>query len=212
MTLIERIRYRLRMLRLGLTLKPIAGADGEGGGEPSGGGEPAGKGGEPEPKGGQEPEKKEEKPPWGSDDEFDPKRAWKLIQDVRSDAEKAKTERDKLREDQKSREDAEKSDQQKLEERATGAEKDAGEAKAEAARLKVALRKGLTETQAKRLVGQTEEDLEKDADELLESFKSESGGEEPSRRPKERLRPGAAPSAEPEESDPAKLAGQVPRY
>lgn len=103
-------------------------------------------------------------------------------------------------------------------ERADGAEK-------KAARLTVALRKGLTETQAKRLIGDTEEDLEKDADELLADFKPEGEGEgegepegegegekkEPRRRPKERLKPGATPSSEPDETDPVKLADTVPR-
>src|SRR5690606_144218 len=44
MTLIERIRFRLHMLWLGLTMKPIAGADGEGegGGEPEPQPQPAG--------------------------------------------------------------------------------------------------------------------------------------------------------------------------
>jgi hypothetical protein len=80
-------------------------------------------------------------------------------------------------------------------------------------RLKVALKKGLTESQAKRLIGDTEEDLEKDADELLASFKDSTSddGQGPSRRPRERLRPGAAPSAEAEETDPIKLAAKVPR-
>ena len=44
-------------------------------------------------------------------------------------------------------------------------------------RLQVALEKGLTLTQSKRLIGDTEEDLKKDADELLESFGG--SGEEP---------------------------------
>ena len=54
--------------------------------------------------------------------------------------------------------------------------------------------------------------MEKDADELLESFKKEDDeeGQEPRRRPQERLRPGAAPGAEPEQSDPAALAERVP--
>lgn len=108
-------------------------------------------------------------------------------------------------------EDSTKTEQEKLTERTSAAEKDATEARAEAARLRVALRKGLTETQAKRLVGETEEDLEADADELLESFKSDDDGQEPKRRPRERLRPGAAPSADAEPNDPAKLAEGVSR-
>lgn len=39
-------------------------------------------------------------------------------------------------------------------------------------RARIALRKGLTEQQAKRLIGETEDDMEADADELLESFRT----------------------------------------
>lgn len=181
--------------------------------------EPAESGKEPEAKEpeGKEPEKKvgeEQTPPWGSDEEFDPQRAWKLIQGVRTDLDKVKGERDELKGKVTKHEDATKSEKEKLEERAGTAEKEGGEAKQEAARLKVALKKGLTETQAKRLVGEDEEALEKDADELLASFKDPDDDEseqDPPRRPKERLRPGAAPSAGADKSSPEELAKAVPR-
>lgn len=210
-TLYERIRYRLRMLRLGWTIKPIAGGSPEGGEGGETGGSPAGsEGGEGSGEGGEAGEGK--KPPWGSDEEFDPEKAWKLIENLRGDNDSLKGERDDLRGKVKSHEDASKSDQEKLQERATGAETDAKQAKADAARLRVALRKGLTETQAKRLVGETEEELEQDADDLLESFRDAEGeqGSTP-RRPRERLRPGAAPGADPEPNDPAELAKSVSR-
>lgn len=116
-------------------------------------------------------------------------------------------------------EDAQKSESEKLTEAKTSAEKKALEAGQEAMRLRVALKKGLTETQAKRLVGESEEELEQDADELLDSFKpkeddetleDESTKPKPS-RPRERLKSGTAPSAEPDETDPAKLAAAVSR-
>lgn len=153
------------------------------------------------------------KPPWGDDDQFDPQRAWKLIQDVRSDLNTIKAERDDLKGKVQQAEDAKLSDQQKLEKRATDAEARAAKAEQEASRLRVAINKGLNVTQAKRLVGDSEEDLEKDADELLESFKTndDDKGQGSGRRPQERLRPGAAPSSEPEETDPRKLADQVPQ-
>jgi hypothetical protein len=90
----------------------------------------------------------------------------------------------------------------------------ADKAESEVLRLRVALGKGLTATQAKRLVGTTEEELEADADELLASFRppDPSGKETPaSGRTKERLRPGAVPDAEPVELNPAKLAQMVSR-
>lgn len=160
-----------------------------------------------------DPPKPDEKPPWGDDKDFDPGRAWKLIQDTRGDRDKLKRERDDLSGKVKEHEDASKSEQEKSSERAAEAEKKASAATLEAARLRVALKKGLTETQAKRLVGDSEEDLEKDADELLASFKQEESGSGggSSRRPKEKLRPGAAPESEADETDPAKLAAKVPR-
>ena len=109
-------------------------------------------------------------------------------------------------------EEAGKTETQKLAEDRDTHKGRADTAEGEVLRLRVALRKGLTETQAKRLVGTTEEELEADANELLESF----GGKQDQqpdvrRRPREALRPGAVPSAEPEETDPAKLAALVPR-
>lgn len=103
----------------------------------------------------------------------------------------------------------------------------ADKAEQELLRLRVALRKGLTETQAKRLVGTSEDELEADADDLMASFSPKKADPEPEpepepdevpareqrRRPQERLRPGAVPDAdtEPEETDPRKLAAMVPR-
>lgn len=54
-----------------------------------------------------------------------------------------------------------------LEERVAGIEQRAKESEARALRAEVANAKGLTPTQAKRLVGGTREELEADADELL---------------------------------------------
>lgn len=106
-------------------------------------------------------------------------------------------------------EDAGRSDTEKLTERLTDAESRAAAAEQRALRLEVAAEKGLTPTQAKRLVGATRDELEADADDLVASF---TGPEpDPSRPPRERLRPGAVPEAEPEEMDPRKLAAQVRR-
>ncbi|MER7833485.1 hypothetical protein [Streptomyces sp. NPDC095602] len=90
-------------------------------------------------------------------------------------------------------EDASKSEAEKLAERAAEAERRAAEAELRALRLEVATAKGLTPTQAKRLVGATREELEADADDLLATFGGTgtaptSGAQ---RRPVEQLRPGA---------------------
>jgi len=113
-------------------------------------------------------------------------------------------------------EDANKSETQKLADDKAASDKVAASAQGELLRLRVAMRKGLTEVQAKRLVGDTEEELEADAEELLASFKpadsdTDDGPKTKPTRPKERLRSGAAPDEEPDETDPHKLAAMVPR-
>lgn len=123
-------------------------------------------------------------------------------------------------------EDASKSDVERATSEAQTAAGRADKAERELLRLRVAMRKGLSEVQARRLVGDTEDELEADADDLMASFrppepdsKKDDDVEEPPardnsrRRPQERLRPGAVPDAEtePEEMDPRKLAAMVPR-
>jgi len=111
-------------------------------------------------------------------------------------------------------EEADKTELQKAVDKALAADKAAASAQGELLRLRIAMRKGLTEAQAKRLVGETEEEIEADAKDLLESFsqKKDAGqdGSTPT-RPKERLRSGAVPDEEPDEMDPQKLAAAVPR-
>lgn len=63
--------------------------------------------------------------------------------------------------------DASKTEIERLTDRAAKAEAEAAKVRAEADRNAVALAKGLTPSQAKRLVGATREELEADADELL---------------------------------------------
>jgi hypothetical protein len=105
-------------------------------------------------------------------------------------------------------EDLSKTEQEKLTERASELEKNLTTAQANAARFEIALEKGLTKSQAKRLVGSTREELEADAEELLADLGVDEDKPTPSRRPQERLRPGAAPDAEPEKS-PQELADAV---
>lgn len=159
-----------------------------------------------------------EKPPWGSADEFDPEKAWTLIQNVRKDAERSRREASEAKARAKEYEDQNKTEAQKLEERATEAEKRASAAETDHLRLTVALDKapeGMPIAQvrklAKRLSGTTKEEFEADADELFADFAVNDDDEQDSttRRPRERLRPGAAPGGEPEETDPAKLADLV---
>lgn len=121
--------------------------------------------------------------------------------------------------------DSSKTELQKLGERVTAAEKRAADAEARQLRAEVAQAKGLTPAQAKRLTGSTKEELETDADELLESFGGKKDDAKPGEgdgdgtdgkdeapsffgRPKERLTPGAAPDTEPEKT-PDQLADEV---
>lgn len=80
-------------------------------------------------------------------------------------------------------------------------------------RSEVAMAKGLTAAQAKRLVGTTKEELEADADEILDAFPAGNGGATPppSPRPVPDLKGGTDPTQSPVETDPAKLAESVPR-
>jgi hypothetical protein len=101
-------------------------------------------------------------PPWG--DDFDPARAWQTIQNLRA-REKELT---PLAEKARQLEESQRTETERLTERLTKAEQRA----LDAARYEVALEKGLTRAQAKRLVGSTPQELEADADELLSTFGS----------------------------------------
>lgn len=106
--------------------------------------------------------------------------------------------------------EATKSEQEKAAEKAAAAERRATEAEKTALRIEVALDKapeGMPVAQirklAKRLAGDTREELEADADELFADFApDDDAAKEPKRRPQERLKPGAVPGAEPEDTEP----------
>jgi len=70
--------------------------------------------------------------------------------------------------------EANKTEVQKAADRAEKAEQELATVRSEANRNAVALVKGLTPTQAKRLVGSTREELEADADELLKDLKADA--------------------------------------
>lgn len=141
------------------------------------------------------------------------KRALAAERKARRDAERQVTE---LAGRLKAIEDRDKSDSERHAEENATLKKELETATATSARYKVALEKGLSITQAKRLVGSTEDELSLDADELLTDLGvtdtptgSETG---PATRPRPDLTPGSGdPDATPEETDPAKLAALVPR-
>ncbi len=102
---------------------------------------------------------------------------------------------------------ANKSELEKLNERLTATDQRAANAEQALIRANVAAAKGLTPGQAKRLAGATQEELEADADELLETFKSSRP--DPTTRPRPNLRGGADPTEPVEETDPFKLASAI---
>jgi len=109
-------------------------------------------------------------------------------------------------------EDANKSDLEKANAAAADAARRAEAAEAQVLKYRVAADKAVPSKLMKFLSGSTQEELEESADELLAALTSDTGDAgEGTGRPQERLRAGAANDAEPEESDPAKLAEQFAR-
>jgi hypothetical protein len=127
-------------------------------------------------------------PPWGEDDEdIDPAQAAKYIHGLLSDKEKLQTKVDaanaKVTEVTAERDEALKAvteaDAKGADEKLTAATAKVADletklkaAQSDALKFSVALDEGLTKVQAKRLIGNTEEELKADAEELVQSFGS----------------------------------------
>lgn len=114
--------------------------------------------------------------------------------------------------------DADKTEGQKALDEAAAAKARADKAEAELMRLTVAMDKGLSPAQAKRLVGNTIEELEADADDLVEQFgirKPQEGSDDDDRSTRRPDRPKPAtltgPAGEDDDStfDAAKVAARV---
>ncbi len=117
-----------------------------------------------------------------------------------------------LAEQAKKAEDEQKTEVQRLTEQVEALKRDRDTATVERDRLKVALGKGLTLTQAKRLVGSTEEELAADADELLADLGAtkENGSDKPvpAGKPREHLKPGTGDPDQPVEETDLKKIGE----
>jgi DNA-binding FrmR family transcriptional regulator len=120
----------------------------------------------------------------------------------------------------KSFEDKDKTEVQRLGEAAEEAKTRAAKAEGNARRLQTAIDRapeGASLTQikavAKRLHGETDEELESDADELFELLtpKQDNKKSMPG-KPKENLSGGGDPGEEPDERDPRKLADLIGRH
>lgn len=105
--------------------------------------------------------------------------------------------------------DSQKSETERNLGRITALEKENAELKQAQLRTDVAAAKGLTPKQAARLRGTTREELEADADDFLDDLPKPVA--QVSQQPREQLRGGGKPDAEPEETDPHKLAARIPR-
>jgi hypothetical protein len=160
-------------------------------------------------------------PPWGSAEEFNPERAWTLIQNLRAEKDEHKAKADEFGTKVKEFEDKDKTELERATGKLSEVEKRAADAEHAALRLEVALDKapeGMSVAQvkklAKRLAGKNKAELEADAAELFADFaptKDDAPKGGGSGRPRERLRPGASSDDEPDEMDPAKLAAKVQR-
>lgn len=128
---------------------------------------------------------------------------------ARRDAEKALAD---VQKQLKELTDKDKSDVEKLTEQVAQLTKDRDDQAAKALRAEVAMSKGLNAAQAKRLTGGTLEELEADADDLLATFKGTGGDAPPTQKPRLNLSGGADPTGAGEETNPAKLAADLPRY
>lgn len=171
------------------------------------------------------PQPPSSKKPW-EDGEFDAEKAWNLIKGLRDDkatqAARIKELEEKVDAATKA-EDGKKSDIEQLTAQVAKLNEDLEKERHTALRAQVASEKGLTAAQARRLNGKTREELEADADDLLESFpaapakKDDEGGgssskRPPSQRPTPDLKGGSEPDDGPMETNPAKLAESLPRY
>ncbi len=112
-------------------------------------------------------------------------------------------------------EDKDKTEVERLTAQVATLTKELGTATVTGARLKVALDKGLTATQAKRLVGDTEDELAADADELLVDLggAKPAGGDDkkdlpPGGKPQEQLKPGTGTDDAPVETTDVKKLGE----
>jgi len=120
------------------------------------------------------------------DGDFDPQRAQKLIENLRSDIEKLKNDKRSYAEKLKAYEDAEKSEFQKLQEQVQEYEAQLREL----TREKVALKHGLSEDLLEFVSGETVEEMEERARRLAEKLAPKKDETPTSSRPTPKLVPG----------------------
>lgn len=108
-------------------------------------------------------------------------------------------------------EDKDKSEVDKLREQVEQLKSEASEATMRAMRADIAAEKGLSAAQAKRLVGASREELEADADEILEAFPASGVTPPPSNKPRPDLRGGTDPTGDSVDVDMRSVVESIPR-
>jgi hypothetical protein len=148
-------------------------------------------------------------PPWGSDEEFNPEKAWQLVQNLRADKDKLTTKVTDYERSVQEAEDAKKDDLTKALDKVTAAEKRAAEAERQLIVAK-ALRDHpeLSEIEDVEdfLTGETAEEIEAKAVRLAAGRKPAEPKQDPSRRPRSALVPGHSTSEADPEFDPDAIA------
>ena len=135
-------------------------------------------------------------PPWGSDDDFDPERAWTLIQNLRNEIVDLKPRAARAQE----LEQAQMSEQERLTAQNEALHADLATERADKARLRAAVLYGLSEEDMSLLdASGTPEDIAKRAEAFAKRLAGTGTTAPPTQRPTERLVGGTRPT----EPDPA---------
>lgn len=143
----------------------------------------------------------EPKPPWGSDEEFDPKRAWALIQNLRAERDDVKTRHGDAAAKLKEFEDAKLSAEEKTSRDLKDAQQQMSSLQAENALLKAGVEHGLSGDDLQLLAGLPADVIEERAAILAERLNTVPGAvSDLSDRPKPALRGGSTPGEEPEKT------------
>lgn len=126
---------------------------------------------------------------------------------------KANREAAEARKKLKELEDKDKPEVERLSRRVSELESELSATTGRLMRAEVAIDKGLTKTQARRLVGDTEEELTADADDLLASFKpSDDGSSTPApSKPTEALKGGVDPTDDTPQVNIREVVDAIPR-
>lgn len=145
-----------------------------------------------------------QEPPWGSAEEFNPEKAWSLIQNLRGDVQAAKTkaaESDELRARVKEFEDAKLSAEERATRDLAEAQKAATDLGLENAKLKAAIEHGLTADDIDFIGGSTPEEIADKAAKFAARLGSGAPTTPPSARPNSGLRGGGDPTVPVETKD-----------